>query len=96
MINEKYIPLTDRNKNNIFENFLLNKSVNSEEQEKKKVQKSFHEIIQKNKDTLLKLYSDIPVFKEILPQIKKSSKGTPFYHSLIKKDIKKTSFFKDI
>ena len=97
MNNANFTPLTDRNKNNhnIFEH-LLNNSSESDKCEKKNWQKSFHEIIEMDKKILINLYSNKPLFKEILPQIKKSSRGTPFYHSIIKKDIKKTNFFKDI
>lgn len=95
MFNDNFISITDRNKKNIFSNF-LNESMNSEVKEKKLEQKSFHEIIRKDKDILYKLYSDKSFFKEILPQLIKTSRDRQFYNNIIRKDIKKTYFFKDI
>ena len=60
---------------------------------KNQKKKTFHEMIQKNKDLIFKLYSDKSYFKDILPQLKK---GNSFYNKLIKKDTQITNFFKDI
>lgn len=95
MFNDNFISITDRNKKNIFSNF-LNESINSEVKEKKLEQKSFHEMIRKDKDILYKLYSEKPFFKEILPQLIKTSRDRQFYNNIIRKDIKKTYFFNDI
>lgn len=91
--------LSERKDNNIFEQLLNNNYFENKEQEKseKKIeQKTFHEMIQKNKDLIFKLYSDKSYFKDILPQLKKDGLGNSFYNKLIKKDTQKTNFFKDI
>ena len=60
-------------------------------------QNHIQETINEDKKFLLNFFEKQPYFKEIMPNIKKVSRGTLYYHGLIKKGLEyKTDFFKAI
>ena len=56
-----------------------------------------HNIIKEDKNVLLNFFAKQPYFKELMPKIKKASRGTIYYKGLIKKGLQQQSdFFKII
>ena len=63
---------------------------------KKDKEDTFHEKIKEDKDFLYNFFKQQPYYKESMPIIQKSYKGTPYYQELIKGSKRKTRFYKTI
>ena len=76
-------------KYNCFEN--LNLDLENKENE------TIQDLIKEDKQYMIDFFSKQPYYKEMMPKILKASRGTVFYHGLIKKGLKyNTDFFKII
>ena len=83
MLNSEFTPNFNHKKFEIFH--ILNNSARYERREKY----TFHEMINKDKKYIYNMYSKNPLFKGIISDLFKSSKGVPYYNQIFKNAFKK-------
>ena len=83
MLNSEFTPNFNHKKFEIFH--ILNNSARYERREKY----TFHEMINKDKKYIYNMYSKNPLFKGIISDLFKSSKGVPYYNLIFKNAFKK-------
>ena len=72
-------------------------SITLDTDKEKKKHETIHETIKNDKQFMIDCFSKLPYYYELMPKIKKTSKGNNFYKGLIQKGVKnKSAFFQAI